>query len=125
MDISDSIGILVGLALIVVFLILVWRVLARRSSRPMDMPESLQQVAEARIEEGEQAAALVSEQIEEMVRQKLAGYGDLAQVKLDFATAADGSLEIWVDGERFADASHIPDQRIRDAITESVATFNR
>jgi hypothetical protein len=125
MELSDSLSTLIAAALIVGFLLISWRVLMRRTHKLLETPESLEQVADARIDPEERASAIISEQIEEMVRQKLVGFQDLAETKIDFATAADGSLEIWVAGERFADATHIPDQRIRDAIIESVEIFNR
>jgi hypothetical protein len=125
MDIVENSGLLIGLLLAIIFLIVVWRVLLSRSRQTTELPESLQQVAEARLDADERGSAVISEQIEEMVKQKLADFQDLADVKLDFATAADGSLEIWVGGERYADADQIPDQRIRNAITDSVATFNQ
>ena len=125
MDLTDIIGTLIGLLVAVVFLLLIWRTLLRRSRRSTQLPESLSQVSQARIDENERASAVVSEQIEEMVKQKLAGVQDLADVAVDFATAADGSLEIWIGDERYADADHIPDDRIRSAIAEAVDTFNR
>jgi hypothetical protein len=44
---------------------------------------------------------------------------------LDFGTAIDGSLEIWVDGERYNSVEEIPDERIRRAIAEAVEKYNR
>ena len=69
-------------------------------------------------------ASAPSEAIEELVNQALvrAGMGD---TRVDFATAHDGSLEIWVGDERYRSVDEIPDPRIRQAISEAVAAFNR
>lgn len=89
------------------------------------MPDSLRQVSQARIEGDEKPASLISEQIEEMVRAELAQHTDLAGAELDFGTGPDGSLEIWFNGQQYASADLIPDQRVRSAITRAVETFNR
>ncbi len=63
--------------------------------------------------------------IEEMVKQRLASYPDLADVKLDFATGPDESLVIWVNDQSHTDLDRIPDNRMRAANSETVETFNR
>lgn len=88
-------------------------------------PESLSAVSEAKIEADELPASLVGEQIEEMVKQRLASYPDLADVKLDFATGPDESLVIWVNDQSHTDIDRIPDNRMRAANSETVETFNR
>jgi len=60
-----------------------------------------------------------------MVKLRLQAYPDLSQVDLDFGTAMDGSLDIWVDGERYQAVEDVPDARIRKAIAEAVNTFNK
>ncbi|HEY42669.1 MAG TPA: hypothetical protein G4O11_01675 [Anaerolineae bacterium] len=75
-------------------------------------------------ESDEFQASPVSEQIEDMVQQKLQAYSDLRSVVVDFGTSLDGSLEIWIDGERYLDIEDIPDDRIRKAIAEAVEDFN-
>ena len=75
--------------------------------------------------EGDVSASASSEQIEEMVKAKLATFPDLQETHFDFRTSDDGMLEI-VFGERtYQDVNQIPDERVRDAITEAVAEFNR
>jgi hypothetical protein len=70
-------------------------------------------------------ASFSSEQIEEMVKSKLAEHADLLDTHFDFRTSPDGMLEI-VFGERtYHDVSQIPDERVRRAIAEAVAEFNR
>jgi hypothetical protein len=129
MDLSNIAGLLVGLLIGIVILLVIWAVLVRRRTDEIEegeLPsESLDSVSEARLDPDEQAASLVSEQIEEMVKKRLASYPDLANVKLDFATGPDESLVVWVDAQSYSDIDQIPDDRIRSAISEAVETFNQ
>jgi len=86
---------------------------------------TLNRLGQARVEPGERAATLVAEQIEELVRRRLAQDASMANLALDFATAADGSLEIWVGGVLYRSSEEIPDERVRKAIAEAVEEFNR
>lgn len=79
---------------------------------------------DAHLDEGEEQASPISEQIEEMVRKRLAEYPDLAGQVVDFGTAADGSLEIWIADKRYTSVDDIPDARVRDVISEAVKAFN-
>ncbi len=75
--------------------------------------------------EADQEASFSSEQIEELVKSKLAEHADILETHFDFRTSASGLLEI-VFGERtYHDVEQIPDERVRQAITEAVAEFNR
>ncbi|GMR11449.1 MAG: hypothetical protein BMS9Abin28_2281 [Anaerolineae bacterium] len=129
MDFSNVVGLLAALLIGIVILLVIWAVVVRRRSAEIEAgevpPESLGAVSAAKYEADELPAALVSEQIEEMVKQRLASYPDLADVKLDFATGSDESLVIWVDDQNYTDIDQIPDDRIRAAISEAVETFNR
>ena len=129
MDLSNIVGLLVGLVIGIVVLLVIWALLVRRRTKDIEEdelpPESLEDVSEARYEPNEQAASLISEQIEEMVKHRLASYPDLADVKLDFATGADESLVVWVNDQSYSDIDQIPDDRIRSAISEAVDTFNQ
>jgi len=129
MEISDLIGLLVALLIGFIVLLVIWAIVVRRRTAEIEegevSPESLDAVSEAKIEPGEQRASLVSEQIEEMVKLKLASYPDLADVKLDFATGPDESLVVWVNDKSYADINQIPDDRIRSAISEAVESFNQ
>jgi hypothetical protein len=87
-------------------------------------PVSQQWVAGAKIEPGERESSLVSEEIEELVRAKLAAYPDLAHAKLDFGSTADGSLEIWIDQTHYRSAEEIPDPRLRQAVQAAVREWN-
>ena len=129
MDLSNVVGLIVGLLIGIILLPVIWAIVVRRRTKEIEEgelpPESLNAVSEAKIEPNEQAASLVSEQIEEMVKQRLASYPDLADVKLDFATGTDESLVVWVDDQSYSDIDQIPDERIRSAISEAVETFNQ
>ncbi len=73
----------------------------------------------------DQNASFSSEQIEEIVKAKLAQHPDLHDMHFDFRTSAGGMLEI-VFGERtYQDVDQIKDERVRQAIAEAVAEFNR
>ncbi|HEY46011.1 MAG: hypothetical protein AMJ88_09875 [Anaerolineae bacterium SM23_ 63] len=75
-------------------------------------------------ESDELQASPVSEKIEDLVKQKLQEHSDLRDVVIDFGTSLDGSLEIWIDSERYLNVEDIPDERIRKAIGEAVEDFN-
>jgi hypothetical protein len=70
-------------------------------------------------------AAPASEAIEEMVNRRLAEMPEMAGARVDFGTAADGSLEIWVGEERYASVDQVRDPRIRQAIQDAVAAYNK
>lgn len=80
---------------------------------------------DAQVEQYERSSSIASEQIEALVRQKLDTYPDLADTVLDFATADDGTVDVWVDQQQYDDIEDIPDQRIRAAIKEAVKSFDR
>ncbi len=73
----------------------------------------------------ERVPAPTAAQIEELVRPKLAKYSDLRRVKIEFGTALDGSLEVWLGPSRYDSVDEVPDQRLRKAIQEAVAELNR
>ncbi len=129
MDLSNIVGLLVGLLIGILVLLALWAIWVRRRTEEIEEGElptdSLDAVSEAKFDPDEQVASLVSEQIEEMVKQRLASYPDLADVKLDFATGADESLVVWVNSQSYSDIDQIPDDRIRAAISEAVETFNQ
>ena len=98
--------------------------LRARSSESSPLERLAPLLPDAHLEKGEEQASPISEQIEEMVRNRLADYPDLAEQVVDFGTAEDGSLEIWIADKRYASADDIPDARVRDAISEAVKDFN-
>ena len=89
---------------------------------PLERLEPL--LPDAHLDKGEEQASPISEQIEEMVRKQLAAFPDLAEQVVDFGSAADGSLEIWIADKRYTSVDDIPDARVREAISEAVKEFN-
>ena len=81
-------------------------------------------VADAKFEEGEKRASLVSEQIEERVKQILVSQGLALDEKIDFGTASDGSLEIWIEETAYTSVDKIPDKNVRNAVAKAVEEFN-
>ncbi len=117
-------GILISVLLVLIIAVLAILVLIRRP-RPGDLAARSQTlVADAEVETYERPSSLVSEQIEEIARRKLAQYPDLADTVLDFGTMPDGTIDIWVNRRQYNDVNDIPDERIRKAIQEAVEDFN-
>jgi hypothetical protein len=75
-------------------------------------------------DEGEQVAAPFAEQIEDIIRARLSADPALAALNMDLGTAADGRLEIWLDGERYTDISLLPNERLRQAIEHAIEEWN-
>jgi hypothetical protein len=69
-------------------------------------------------------AAPASEAIEERVNRLLAAVPGQAESRVDFGTAADGSLEIWIGEERYTSIEEVRDPRVRQAIQDAVAAYN-
>lgn len=129
MDFSSVVLWLGALLLAVVLLLAIWWAVVRRRTAEIERgevpPGSLAAVSPAKFEAGEKSASLASEQIEELVKQRLTSYPDLADVRIDFATGPDEARVIWVNDQSLTDIDQIPDNRIRAAISEAVETFNR
>jgi len=122
---SSQILLFVVVVIVALIIVVGFALMTRRATRgPKPAPESQQWVARAKVETGERESALVSEEIKELVRVKLAAYPDLARVKLDFATSPDGSLGIWVDQTHYHSVAEIPDERLRQAIQAAVQEWN-
>jgi hypothetical protein len=119
-----NLAILIMVALVLIVALLAWFIGTRRS-HVQASDEFRKQTADARIDPGEQEASIISEQIEGMVRRTLLAHPDLADIQLDFATAADETLHIWVNGQEYSAVENIPDARIQGAVREAVAHFNR
>jgi hypothetical protein len=108
------------------FLLIVWTLIVRtRWGKESGLGEALEQVADAKISERELESSLVSEQIEERVKEILAEHGIVHERSVDFGTSSDGSLEMWIDEKVYTDVSQIPDKTIRNAVTQAVEEFNR
>lgn len=110
-----------------IFAVVVLLILARRSRlrSASDSSPLMASVGDARLEPDERLSSIVSEQIEEVVKRKLAQYPDLANLSIDFGTMSDGTIDIWLDDQQYNDPEEITDQRIREAIKAAVAEFNR
>jgi hypothetical protein len=125
---STQLGI-VAIALLVILGVLVliyalW-VRGRTEDESQEMPDSLKALRDARIDPGEKVATPLSEEIESLVQAELKAHPDLADRQIDFASAPDGSLAIWVDGVAYHEVADIPDERIRQAVRSAVDSFNQ
>jgi hypothetical protein len=118
-------AVLAGLLALMIVAIFALFIAGRRIPEASMSDENLELTKDARYEDTERPSTLVSEEIEEMAKQRLAQYPDLAGAGLDFGTTPDGSIDIWVNGEQFDDVEDIPDDRIREAIKAAVEEFNR
>jgi flagellar biosynthesis/type III secretory pathway M-ring protein FliF/YscJ len=113
-------------AAILLSLFLVWNIIVRsRRAKGFKSGEALEQIMDARLEEGERPATIISEQIEEQVKKILEAEGKMMGREIDFATASDGSLEIWIEGKRYKEIDEIPDEDVRVALKKAVDNFNR
>jgi hypothetical protein len=74
---------------------------------------------------GEKIAPPFAEQIEDVLQARLQADPALAHYKVDFGTAPDGSLEIWVDGKSFVDIAAIPDTHLRETIQQAIAQWQK
>jgi hypothetical protein len=109
-----------GVALIAAGLVLSWRQSSVRPPSPSPGPAGLSGPAG-----GELQAAPTSEAVEDLVNQRLAAIPELAGSRVDFGTAPDGSLEIWIEDQRYASVDEIRDPRIRQAVQDAVASYNK
>ena len=113
-------------AAVLLFLFVMWTLIVRsRRSRAFKPGESLNQVKDAHIDEGERPASIVSEQIEEKVKEILKAEGKTLEQGIDFVTGAGGSLEIWIGEECYKEVDEIPREDIRNAVKKAVSEFNR
>lgn len=125
-DFSQLATVAIMTAAILLFLFVVWNLIVRsRRSKGFKSGEALEQIMDARLEKGERPATIISEQIEEQVKEILKAQGKMLDREIDFASAADGSLEIWIDGIKYSEVNEIPDEDIRDALMKAVDEFNR
>ena len=123
----DTMLLAVVLAVVLIALLLIaWRInVGRELAEGQDhQPKSLEQLEQAKLEPGEGRAALIVEQVEEMVRTELAETNQ-SKVNIDFSTAADGSLRIIFNGQEYSDPMEFPDARVRQAVLRAVNRFNQ
>jgi hypothetical protein len=95
----------------------------RTDPEPGDAPDWAQSLSQSSSQE--RMASPASEQIEELVQQRMQGDPNLKDVDLDFATSVDGGLEIWIDEQRYSNIDSIPDERIQTIIREAVDAYNQ
>lgn len=109
-----------------ILLFIAWNLIVRRRREvQFHTPASLDEVSEAKIEGSEFRASLVSEEIEERVKQILQEEGTSLAEEIDFGTASDGSLRIWYKDQAYSTPAEIPDEVIRTAVTRAVEEFNQ
>lgn len=116
-----QLAILIGVALLLVLALFALFVFGR-SKQVQDNPDL---EPGTYIDQYERPSSIASEQIEDIARRNLEQYPDLADVVFDFGTAADGSIDIWVNRNRYDDVEDIPDERIRKAIKEAIEAYNQ
>ncbi len=75
-------------------------------------------------EAGEQLAAPFAEQIEDIIHAALAADPKLKSYQVDFGTAADGGLEIHVNGQVYRAVKDIPVEPVRAVIEQAIAKYN-
>ena len=126
MDFLSLMTIVLIIAFVLLLVLIVWGALARRRAEAsVDKRRTIGAIKDARLDEGERLASPISEQIEEMVRRRLAAQGDELADGIDFGTGADGSLEIWVEGRCYSTPDEIRDNKVRQAVQDAVEEFNR
>ena len=143
---TSNIIIIIGIVLII--MLAIWLLLLR-SSRRVDLthtpegqkPEWMRSTPPAETtaatqakgegaalynyDKGENLAAPFAEQIEDILQAQLSQDPYLKSYDVDLGTSADGSLEIRVGDKRYSSIEQIPDLRLREAITQAVATYNQ
>jgi len=144
MDIPVEVLLLGGLVIVTVFVLLLSlagrsRRIGRASSGKADStPTAVSSSAQAaaprrtggvrttpsRERKREHLAAAFAEQIEDLLRAKLMSDPLLVARNVDLGTAADGSLEIIVDGKSYGDVSQVPDKSVREALFGAVGEWN-
>jgi hypothetical protein len=127
---SSNPVIVVGVFLLVLFIVaLTFGILVQRrrvGTRAAPPPSSdwVESLSQPIATSGERLASSISEEIEELVHARLRTDSALKDIKVDFGSAPDGTLEIWLNDERYLAIDAIPDVRIRSIIQEAVAAYN-
>ena len=75
-------------------------------------------------DEGEKVAAPFAEQIEDILRAKAKSDPYLQSLDIDFGTAADGGLEIWVNGTKYDGVASLPDEKLKETLLQAVKDWN-
>ena len=74
---------------------------------------------------GERRASAPAELMQAIVRREMASDPAFAGRSIDFGTAPDGSLDLWLDGQSYPGVEQIPDVRLRELIARAAEEFNR
>lgn len=74
--------------------------------------------------DGEHEASAFVEQIEDILHSKMEKNPMLSSFKVDFGTGQDGSLEIWVNGEKFESVDAITDETLKQALKDSIREWD-
>ena len=74
---------------------------------------------------GEKIAPAFAEQIEDMLQARLRADPALARYQVDFGTTSEGGVEIWIDGKSFADLATIPDAHLRETIQQTISQWQK
>ena len=77
------------------------------------------------LDPGEALASPFAEQIEDILQARLASDPALSHYKVDLGTAPDGTLEIIVDGAKYAAIDAIPDAQLKAALLEAVEKWKK
>lgn len=75
-------------------------------------------------DEGELLSTPFAEQIEDVLRAKTSSDPYLKSFDIDFGTAPDGGLEIWVNGEKYDGVANLPDERLKQTLLQVVKDWN-
>ncbi len=144
----ENSGLVLAVVVVTILMLLIWGLLLLRSRRmnftrtpdgekPQWMgttppPETIAATqAEGKgmalydYDKGENEAAPFAEQIEDVLRSQISADPHLASYDIDFGTGSDGGLEIRVGDQTYAKIEQIPDERLRAAIRQAVATYNQ
>ncbi len=73
---------------------------------------------------GERIASPFAEQIEDILRAKLES-DPFNKFDIDFGSAPDGSLEIWVNGSMYQSVNELPDEGLKNAFQNAVKEWER
>lgn len=73
----------------------------------------------------ERIASPIAEAIEGLLQEALAAHPELSGYHVDLGSAPDGSLEVWVNGEKFDGVEALKDERLKQLFRQVVAKFNQ
>jgi hypothetical protein len=74
-------------------------------------------------DDGERLASPFAEQIEDILRARLAADPLLSKLKVDLGTSENNELEFWVNGEKYASIDELPDEALKKVIREAVKSW--